>query len=89
MTEEKSIRIKRLLYRSSNRGWKETDLLIGTFAARNLHGFSDQELDDFEKLLEESDPDIFGWITGKQDIPEEFNTEVMSKLRKLKLVEKG
>lgn len=89
MNDDKTIRIKRLFYRSSNRGWKETDLLIGQFAARNLPLFSDEELDDFEKLLDESDPDIFGWVTGKQDIPEEFNTGVMDKLRKFKLVEKG
>ena len=84
MTEEKSIRIKRLLYRSSNRGWKETDLLIGTFAARYLPSLSEHELDDFEALLSESDPDIFDWMTGKAPIPQQFDTGVMTKLRQFK-----
>jgi len=89
MTETKEIRLKRLYYRSANRGWKETDLLIGTFAARNLSLLTDQEIDDFDALLDESDPDIFGWITGKQEIPEKFDTSVMEKLRNFKLVDGG
>jgi antitoxin CptB len=78
-------RLKRILYRSSNRGWKETDLLIGKFAERNLHSLNAQELDDFEALLDESDPDIFDWVTGKLAVPQKFDTGVMAKLKRFKL----
>jgi antitoxin CptB len=87
MTDNDTLtRRKRLYYRSANRGWKETDLLVGRFAEQHLPQMSLSELDDFEALLDESDPDIFGWITGKQEIPEKFNTPVMEKLRSFKLV---
>ena len=41
-------RIKRLIYRASYTGMKETDLLLGQFAKRYLPDSSDAELDEFQ-----------------------------------------
>ena len=39
------------------------------------------ELDRFERLLEQADHDIYGWIVGSSPIPAEFDDELMSNLR--------
>ena len=52
----RQVRVKRLIYRSSYTGMKETDLLLGQFAARHLPELSDDELEVFEALLDAGDP---------------------------------
>ena len=77
-------RRKRLKFRSWHRGMREMDLLIGRFADRNLDVFSERQLDLFETLLHETDPDLYGWITERQPIPLEFNHDVMRLLKTFK-----
>ena len=62
-------RRKRLKFRSWHRGMREMDLLIGRFADRNLDVFSERQLDLFETLLHETDPDLYNWITEPQPKP--------------------
>ena len=52
MQESRSTRIRRLIYQSSYTGMKETDLLLGRFAQDHLAALSDQELGQYEALLE-------------------------------------
>ncbi len=59
---------KQLLYRSTHRGCKETDFLIGEFAKVKLAEMSDLEL--FRDFLEEDDLKIYDWILGKFEVPE-------------------
>ena len=59
------IRLKRLLYRSWHRGWKETDLILGQFANENLARMGSAEIDIYEQLLDENDADIWDWLVGK------------------------
>ena len=60
---------KRLRYRSWHRGTKEMDLLLGRFADRRLADMSAPELDAFEALLAENDPDLYNWISGRTAVP--------------------
>ncbi len=39
---------------------------------------SETQLNEYDTILQQSDPDIFGWITGKQIIPDELNTDTMN-----------
>lgn len=73
-------RRKRLKFRSWHRGTREMDLLLGSFADRNLEGFSIEELDQFERILENNDPDLYNWVSGKELPPEEEKSSVMSLL---------
>lgn len=57
-------RIKRLLFRSSHRGTKESDLVLGPYAQAHAPTMSDGELSEFEALLEEGDNDIWDWLSG-------------------------
>ncbi len=77
-SETRDIRIKRLLYQSWYRGCKETDRILGHFAKDHIHNFNDKELDQFEEIMQETDHDIFAWISGKQPLPAHYkNHKVM------------
>lgn len=78
--QERILKIKQLYYRSTHRGCKETDILLGKFADRYLSTFTDEELLLYETFLEESDMDIFQWVTGKAVPPATYNTLIISRL---------
>ena len=46
-------------------------LLVGSFADRHLAGFGQEQLEQFERLLSENDPDIYEWMIGRLPIPPE------------------
>jgi antitoxin CptB len=70
-------RRKRLRFRAWHRGTREADLLIGSFADAHLAAFDSLRLDQFEGLLELSDPDIYNWMTVREPVPAEHDTDVM------------
>jgi len=74
------VRKKKILYRSKLRGMKETDLLLGTFAVKYIETLNSKQIKQYEDILNEADPDIYNWITEHQEIPQEFNNEVMKML---------
>ncbi len=84
MGGETVIRRKRLLYRSRRRGMREADHLLGGFAKRDLDGLSDEQLDRYERLLENTDMDLLDWITGRAPVPDAFDNDVMVLLRDYK-----
>lgn len=63
-------RLKRLKFRSWHRGWKECDLILGSFADERLSGLTEPELDAYEQLLEEDDDVIWRWLTNKEAPPQ-------------------
>ena len=70
----------RLRFRSWHRGTREMDLLLGSFADARLAEFTLAQLDMYEALLEQSDPDLYNWITGTEPVPAEHNNDVMQLL---------
>jgi antitoxin CptB len=72
---------KRLRFRSWHRGTKEMDVLLGGFADRHLAGFTPAQLDRYDALLQNSDPDLYGWITGRESVPKAHDHDVMDLLR--------
>lgn len=78
MSEDK--RRDRLRFRSWHRGTREMDLLLGSFADAYIYAFSETEVDQYEAILEENDPDLYNWITGAEAVPEGSSTDVMRKL---------
>ena len=77
---ELETRRKRLLYRSVYRGNKENDILLGQFARAHISEFNVHALDQYERLLETGDKEIFDWITGRIAVPTEADTPVLRKL---------
>ena len=60
---------KRLLFRSWHRGTREMDLILGRFAERHLAGMDRDRLDGYARLLENTDPDLYNWLTGREPPP--------------------
>jgi antitoxin CptB len=82
MTDEtRELRIKRLIYRSRYTGTKETDLLLGSFATRHLAKLDETLLREYEALIENSDPDLYMWISGRKPVPAEWDGEIMTLLK--------
>lgn len=81
MADDIEVRRKRLRFRAWHRGTREADLLIGSFADAHTNGFDEGQLDRFEALLELSDPDLYNWMTGRETVPAEHDTDVMRLLQ--------
>jgi succinate dehydrogenase flavin-adding protein (antitoxin of CptAB toxin-antitoxin module) len=79
--ESVEARRKRLLYQSKKRGWKETDLILGTWAIDNIRKLSEQELDQYEILLDQVDADVFAWVSEQAPTPVELDNELMQKMK--------
>ena len=67
---------RQLTFRSWHRGTREADLLLGSFADRHLAGFDWDELHQYQRLMEESDPDLYNWISGREPLPEGLRSPV-------------
>ena len=57
--ENRSVFIKKLIYRSKYTGTRETDILLGTFSEKHLVNLSDENLLAYEQLLQSGDPRIW------------------------------
>ena len=76
------IRRKRLLYRSKQRGWLEVDLLLGSWAAENVFSLTEEEMNQYEDLLNQETIDIFNLINKKIDpLPPHLDTKIMKRLQ--------
>ncbi len=75
-------RRRRARFRAWHRGMREMDLLLGQFADAEIAELSDQELDDFEALMELPDYDVFIWLTGKEKPPAAYETPLWIKLKR-------
>jgi antitoxin CptB len=76
-------RRKCLLFRAKRRGFKEVDLIFGTFAAEALWGLDEAGLDAFEALLAAPDQEVFAWLKGKAPLPAAYDTPVFARLKAL------
>lgn len=76
----KTLIVKKLLYKSQNRGCKENDLIVGKYAAKYLSEMSVAELNDFAAILEENDVDIYDWLVKKTKAPSHLNQKIIQQL---------
>jgi antitoxin CptB len=74
-------RHRRMLFRSWHRGTREMDLVLGRFADAEIANLCESELDDYERLLEVPDRDVFSWITSEATPPAAYDTPVLRKIR--------
>ena len=74
-------RRRRILFRAWHRGIREMDLIMGRFADVAIGTMSDAELDDFERLIEVPDRDLFRWITGEDATPSNYDTAIFRRVK--------
>lgn len=85
MSEALERRRRAAMFRSSRRGTKESDLVIGGFAKAHLASLDDGQLARYEALLEQNDPDLLGWIIGLNPAPPEHDHDVLKMMQDFKL----
>ena len=76
-------RRKQLLFRAKRRGFKEVDLIFGTFAVAEIDTLSEVELDQFEALLAAPDQEVYEWLRGHKPAPSEFDTALFNRMKAL------
>ncbi len=74
-------RLNRVRFRAWRRGFREADLILGSFADIHGQSLTEDELAQFERLLEESDHDIYAWILGSAPTPGAFDDDLMVRLK--------
>lgn len=74
----------RLLYQSRKRGTLENGLLISNFSAKYLPKMSEQELNEFDKIINDlhNEWDLYYWLTNTVEIPEHLKSnQVLAKMK--------
>jgi antitoxin CptB len=74
---------KKLLYRSKNRGCKEMDYILSSFAEKYLFLMDEKKLKSYTLILDQNDNDLYTWITKKSSIPSNLDTEIINKLSEI------
>ena len=75
------VRRRKILFRAWHRGTREMDLMMGRFADAALAGMSEDELDEFERLIEVPDPELSDWIMGEAAAPAEYDKPMFGRLK--------
>jgi antitoxin CptB len=74
-------RRKRLLFRCWHRGTREMDLILGRFADAEIAGLTDDELDQFEHLIEVPDPDLYAALTGGVPLASQYANRLFDRIK--------
>jgi antitoxin CptB len=81
LNSEDKLTLRRLRFRSSHRGCKETDLVLGSFADQALEGLNAQELAAYAAFLEEDDAHIWDWLVGRRPPPRADYEPLLQRMR--------
>ncbi|KCZ94666.1 succinate dehydrogenase assembly factor 2 [Hyphomonas johnsonii] len=73
-------RKRKLKFRAWRRGFREMDLLMGSFADKHIAAFGESELDEFERLLIVPDWEVYAWLIGQTPIPDNQRGPVLDQL---------
>ena len=82
--ENRTIWIKKLIYRSKYTGTKETDLLLGNFAENYLTKLNDDQLLNYEELLVSGDPRIWRLSIDVEKTDNEKEINIISLIKEFK-----
>ena len=72
---------KKLIHRSKQRGWLEVDIILGSWANDNIMKLKDNQLNKYEKILNQDTTDIFDYIIKSKDIPKSLDQNLIFDIR--------
>ena len=84
MTNKETIK-KQIVYRSTHRGSKEMDILLGSFVKKYVEEFDEVDLKNLHHLLLIEDEILYHWYFKKKNNRKIPNNKVSEKLKKFKL----
>lgn len=73
-------RRRKVKFRAWRRGFREMDLLMGSFADAHLEGMSDDDVAEFERLLSTPDWEVYAWLVGQKQVPSNFQSSLLTKM---------
>tara|TARA_B110000014_G_scaffold235571_1_gene200210 strand:+ start:816 stop:1070 length:255 start_codon:yes stop_codon:yes gene_type:complete len=77
--------INQIIYRSTHRGTKEMDILLGSFVKRYINKFNDNELSDLVKILNYDDEILYKLYFNKNYNITIKGNRILEMLKKFKL----
>ncbi len=80
MTDTVDTRRRKLTFRAWRRGFREMDLLMGSFADQHLGALDEAGLDEFERLLGIPDWEVYAWLIGQKPVPDNHRGPVLDQL---------
>lgn len=80
-TLDLGLRRRRIRYRAWKRGTREMDLVMGRFVDAEVETWSEAELDEFERLIDEADRDLFAWVTDKAETPPAYAGGLFARMK--------
>lgn len=79
------VKRKRLIFQAWHRGMRELDLILGNFCDTYIASLSEDQLDEFEALMDCPDQKIYEWYSGREAVPDELNNSVFKLLKNFEL----
>lgn len=73
-------RRRKARFRAWHRGLREMDLVLGSFADREIDRLDEAELAELERLMEINDQDLIRWITGELAVPETVDSPLYRRI---------
>ena len=81
----KEILKKKIIYRSSHRGSKEMDLLLGNFVKSNINLLNYEELIQLEVIVAIEDEVLKKWLFSRKSLNPILNSKVSEMIKEFKL----
>ena len=85
MMIDKKILKKQIIYRSTHRGTKEMDILLGNFVKKYIDRFNNDDLLNLEQLLFADDEILYRWYYDKENSEIIPNNKVSKLFKNFKL----
>tara|TARA_B100000029_G_C17587704_1_gene961618 strand:- start:45 stop:299 length:255 start_codon:yes stop_codon:yes gene_type:complete len=84
MTNKENLK-KSIMYRSTHRGSKEMDILLGQFVKKHISGLSVADLEDLNEIMIQDDDLLYDWYFNNISNEKIPSNKITEKLRKFKL----
>ncbi|TVU24604.1 hypothetical protein EJB05_27052 [Eragrostis curvula] len=79
--------INRLVYRSKQRGFLELDLVLGSWVDQHVHAMDEANIRALLQVLDLENPDLWKWLSGQEQPPEDLNSNLVFSAIKSKITE--